>query len=84
VFDRANVAQLYVNGEPRWSVNRDRPAHVGPVWLQIGCAAQVDEDYWRGRLAHLAVYPRALSREQIQNHYSQQSSGGKEVADKHP
>ena len=70
-FDRNNTAHLYLNGKHRGSVTNDQPARVGPVWLQIGCAELVDADFWRGRLAHVAVYPRALGTQQIQNHYGQ-------------
>jgi hypothetical protein len=83
VFDRSNTAHLYLNGEHRGAVATAVPAHVGPVWLQIGCAQLIDQDFWRGRLAHVAVYPRSLSGQQIQNHYNQRNAGGKEVPDKH-
>jgi hypothetical protein len=79
-FDRNNTAQFYLNGKHRGSFAASRPAHVGRVWLQIGCAELIDADFWRGRLAHIAVYPRTLSERQIQNHYRQRD-GGKEETD---
>ena len=51
VFDRGNTAHLYLNGKHRGSVATGQPAHVGPLWLEIGCAEIVDADFWRGRLA---------------------------------
>jgi hypothetical protein len=81
VFDRANLSHLYLDGQHRGSVAVNEPARVGAVWLQIGCAQVIDEDLYRGRLAHVAVYPRALSDKQIRNHFSQRNSG-KEVTGK--
>ena len=60
-FDRANTAHFYVDGTHRGSVAGNKPLRVGRVWLQIGTAELVDTDFWQGRLAHVAVYPRALS-----------------------
>jgi hypothetical protein len=34
----------------------------------------INGEYWRGRLAHVAVYPRALSQQQIENHYKEAKS----------
>jgi hypothetical protein len=83
-FDRDNKARLYLNGSHRGSVTRRKSSHVGPMWLQIGCAEVVDTDFWHGRLAHVAVYPRALTGAEIKNHYDQRNVDAKEVADKHP
>ena len=80
VFDRANTAHFYLNGKHQGSVREGKPAVIGPIWLSIGCAEVTDADFWRGRLAHVAVYPRASSAQQIENHYRQRNNGGKEVA----
>ena len=76
VYDRFNTAHLYLNGQRRNSIAVDKPAHVRPVWIEIGGENQSTTDYWHGRLAHVAVYPRALSGRQIQNHYDQRKGGG--------
>ncbi len=68
-FDDANTARFYLNGELRGTVAGKKPARVAPVWLQIGCAEPIESDFWRGRLAHVAVYPRVLSVEQIRDHF---------------
>jgi hypothetical protein len=78
-YDGDNTLRLYVNGEVFRTFERKRPAILGPVWLQIGGAEQVDEDFWRGRLAHVAVYPHVLSDQQIRNHYQQSDRGGEEA-----
>jgi hypothetical protein len=83
-FDAANTARLYLNGKLRGSVAGQKPAIVGPVWLSIGCAEPITSDFWRGRLAHIAVYPRALDARHIQKHFDQCPSGGKEVPGKQP
>ena len=77
VFDRANTAHLHLDGRRRDSIAANRSAYVGPVWISIGNEPLVleDREYWQGRLAHIAVYPRALSIEQIQNHYDQGKGG---------
>jgi hypothetical protein len=70
VCDPANVGHLYLNGEHRESIAADKPGNRGsPVWVEIGGAMY--PEFWRGRLAHVAVYPRALTAEQIRNHYRQ-------------
>jgi hypothetical protein len=71
VYDGANTAHLYLDGEPCGAVAIGRPAYAGPVWMTIGTADVMDVDFWRGRLAHVAVYPHVLSHQQIQNHYGQ-------------
>jgi hypothetical protein len=82
-FDRTNKIHFYLNGAHRGSIAA-RPASVGPVWLQFGCAQLVDVDFWQGRLAHVAVYPRALTEADIRSHYDRRNVDAKEVADKHP
>jgi hypothetical protein len=71
-FDRSNAAHLYLNGQHRGSLAGDKSAALGPVWVQIGCDIPM-EHCWRGGLAHVAVYPRALTDKQIQNHYNQRT-----------
>ena len=78
----AITGDFLVPGTPTVRLN-GKPAYVGHVWIQLGCGKLFDVDYWRGRLAHVAVYPRVLSEQQIQNHYCQ-GNGGKEVAGKQP
>jgi hypothetical protein len=83
-FDAANTARLYVNGKLQRSVTGEKSAVTGPVWLNIGCAEPIEADFWRGRLAHIAVYPRALDARHIQKHFDQCPRGGKEAPGKHP
>jgi hypothetical protein len=77
VYDRSNTAHFYLNGERRNSVAVGAPVVVEPVWLTIGCGEasatpeQIDTTRWRGRIAHVAVYPHALVAQQVQNHYKQ-------------
>jgi hypothetical protein len=78
-FDSSNTAHLYLNGVCRGSLAANKPGSVGPVWLQIGGAELIDEDFWRGRIAHVAIYPRALRAERILNHYNQRGNSEKEV-----
>jgi hypothetical protein len=78
VYDRNQTAHLYRNGKCVESKHRDAPVRVGPMWLSIGWLSDghilaSDQYYWRGRLAHVAVYPQALSAERIQEHYQQQT-----------
>jgi hypothetical protein len=75
VYDRVNTAHLYLDGHHRQSIAESRPGHVGPVWVEIGGATLYNER-WHGRLAHVAVYPRALSGQQIQTHYNQRNNRG--------
>ena len=90
VYDRTNIAHLFVDGKHRKSAAGVGPSLATPAWLAIGCSEpgqsveSLDDASWRGRLAHVAVYPYALSVQQIENHYRQGNIGGKEVADKHP
>jgi hypothetical protein len=67
-FDDANTVHLYLNGVCRGEFKVMKQSQVGPVWLQIGCSDPAT-DMWPGRLAHVAVYPRVLSAQQIENHY---------------
>jgi hypothetical protein len=64
---------LYLNGRRQGTVGADKPGAQGPVWVEIGGSRTYGE-YWHGRLAHIAVYPRALSRQQIEGHYRQAHS----------
>ena len=54
------------------------------------CGSRSDVPTWstptsgEAGLPMLRSIPASLSAQQIQNHYSQRSNGGKEVADKHP
>ncbi|MCD4727365.1 MAG: hypothetical protein K8R46_06880, partial [Pirellulales bacterium] len=68
VFDRNNIAHLFQNGRPRSSVDVGGPAKVGPAWLSIGALSNKGQFCWKGRLAHVAVYPRELSEERIHEH----------------
>ena len=78
-FDQTNTVRLYLNGILRGSVNQGgRSALVGRVWLDIGCAEFADTDFWRGRLAHVAVYPRVLDAQQIKNHFAHGSGPAEE------
>ncbi len=67
VFDRNNIAHLFQDGRPRSSVDVGGSAKVGPAWLSIGVNARKSR-FWKGRLAHVAVYPRELSEERIREH----------------
>jgi hypothetical protein len=79
VYDRDNTAHLYLNGKHRESIASDKPGNRGPVWVEIGGGPTFGE-YWRGRLAHFAVYPRTLTGEQIQNHYNQKLESQRAIA----
>jgi hypothetical protein len=67
------VARFYLNGEPRGTVQAPGPPKVGRLWLNVGCAEQIEGDFWHGGLAHMAIYPRVLTVGQIQNHYHQRN-----------
>jgi hypothetical protein len=69
IFGADNVAQAFFNGRPSATAPDCKPAKVGPTWVSIGWSSNVGGEYWRGRLAHVAVYPRALNERQILNHY---------------
>jgi hypothetical protein len=69
VFDETNTAQLYLNGTHRGSVSKGLPSIVGPVWIQIGCAQMIDTDFWRGRIAHVAVYSHMLTEQKVREHF---------------
>jgi hypothetical protein len=78
VYDRDQTAHLYRNGKRVESKHRDSPVRTGPAWLAIGWLADghilsTDQYYWRGRLAHVAVYPQALGADRIRSHYLQQT-----------
>ena len=82
VFDSDNSGRLYVNGELRATYPAGQAAKVGPSWVAIGWGANENGEYWRGRLAHVAVYHAVLSLGQIRNHYrcsEAQATGGTEV-----
>ena len=64
----ADNARLYVDGRPSAIRLACKPAKLGPTWVSIGWHSNLGGQYWRGRLAHVAVYPRVLSEQQIQNH----------------
>lgn len=90
VYDQTSTAHLYLDGQHCGSVATDSPADAGPAWLTIGCAEPtgsaeaIDAARWRGRIAHVAVYSRALGTQQIQTHYGHRNDGGKETPGKHP
>ena len=71
VCGRDNTAHFYLNGKHQKSIAADKPGNRGPVWIEIGGGTINNDEYWHGRLAHLAVYPQALSPQQIENHYNQ-------------
>ena len=64
----ADNARLYVDGRPSAIRLACKPAKLGPTWVSIGWDSNLGGQYWQGRLAHIAVYPRVLSEQQIQNH----------------
>ena len=69
VFDRDNDVHLFLNGEHQAS--RPRPSKAGgtgPAWVSIGSLGS-GEQRWRGRLAHVAVYPHVLDPQQIKSHW---------------
>jgi hypothetical protein len=70
VCDANNTAHLYLDGQFRGSIQSEKPGISGPVWATIGCETPMSRG-WQGRLAHVAVYPRTLSKEQIQSHFYQ-------------
>ncbi|MBN1394254.1 MAG: hypothetical protein JW959_04470 [Pirellulales bacterium] len=69
VFASDNSGRLYRNGEPWGAFPPNVPAKIGPTWVAIGWGSNIDGEFWRGRLAHVAVYPTELSQEQIDSHY---------------
>jgi hypothetical protein len=76
VLDRTNTAHFYINGK-HCGATKGGPVCVDRVWLAIGAAEMIgtkdsiDANLWRGRLAHVAVYPTALTSRQLQSHYDQ-------------
>jgi hypothetical protein len=75
VFGPDNVGLLFLNGRPRASFPLAKPAKTGPTWVTLGFGSNMDGEYWRGRLAHVAVYGSTLSQGQIQNHYHRIETG---------
>ena len=77
VYDPDNSVHFYLNGQYSNSIAGDARANVGPIWLEIGGGAIGPDysngapEYWNGCLAHIAIYPRMLSPEQINRHYRQ-------------
>ncbi len=66
--DDANMVRFYVNGELRQSVSSPKSRMTGSVQMAIGRLAAGGQS-WRGRLAHVAIYDRALSDREIHNHF---------------
>jgi hypothetical protein len=87
VFDRDDTAHLYLDGDHRISMPVGGSGFIGPAWLaigaaeQVGSAEQIDTARWRGRIAHVAVYPHVLNAQQIENHYRHGNDGRKELPD---
>jgi hypothetical protein len=79
------TAQVILNGKLQGSVHADR-SFLGPTWVAIGWCPHPGGEYWRGRLAHVAVYPATLNEAQIETHFrcsqKQQNAGGGRVV--HP
>ncbi len=70
VFGSDHIAHLFLNGEHRASAGSSGPARTGPTWVTVAGASN-HTDYWRGRLAHVAVYAHVLDGKRIKNHYRQ-------------
>ncbi len=63
-----HTAKVYIDGKSGTIINGLTPKQ-GPVWVSIGWHSNLGGQYWKGRLAHVAVYPKALSTHRIQEHY---------------
>ncbi|MBN1394412.1 MAG: hypothetical protein JW959_05275 [Pirellulales bacterium] len=68
VFDKDNVKRLYFNGKLQETFPDGGPAATGPTWVSIGWGSGHGGEYWRGRIAHVAVFDRVLSEQRILNH----------------
>ncbi len=69
VFAEDGSATIYLNAEPRATAVIDRPIKVGHAWVSIGVRSNLQDQKWHGRLAHVAVYSKALSVRRILEHY---------------
>jgi hypothetical protein len=75
VVDRSNGVHLFFNGDRQTSGPRpNKAAQTGPAWVEIGALGNGDER-WKGQLAHVAVYPRALEPQRIKSHWQRVVQG---------
>jgi hypothetical protein len=74
VFDATNTARFFLNSEYRESVRGAAARKAEAAWVNIGGDPLAPDDCLQGRLAHVAVYPRALNMEQIRHHYTQRNA----------
>jgi len=81
VFDAAHAAQAYINGRASAVLTDCTPPKQGPVWVSIGWHSNLGGQFWKGRLAHVAVFPKALSGQRIQERYhiSQQRDNAQDM-----
>ncbi len=74
VYHAGKAVHLFLNGRRQASLVENLMPKARPVWVAIGSTAcDFDCPYhpYCGRLAHVAVYPYALSEERIERHYRQ-------------
>jgi hypothetical protein len=82
VLHSDNTAQAYLNGRASAVVTDYKPPKLGPVWVGIGWHSNLGGQYWRGKLAHVAVYPLALDERRIIEHYQMHEATEKERGEK--
>jgi hypothetical protein len=69
-LDHSSMAHLYVNGEHQQTIQGKVLHKPESMWVSIGAEPGFsDLQPWRGRIAHVAVYPHVLSAQQIRRHY---------------
>ena len=67
--ESAQGMRLYVDGELVGSNSVTTPASYNGYWRIGGDTGWEGATYWRGTLDEVAVYPTALTAEQVQSHY---------------
>ena len=67
--DAAQTARLYVDGQLREQIAGQPPVLPTETDAYIGASNANMGEPWHGGLAHVAVYQRALTAEQVQAHY---------------
>ncbi len=66
--DEQHVAKLYVNGRLRGEMASRAPQVPAASGFIIGASTTTLGEPWHGRLAHVAVFDKPLSAEQIAEH----------------
>jgi hypothetical protein len=69
VYNSDHSAQAFIDGKATMVMENCLIPKQGPVWVSLGWNSNMGGQYWKGRLAHIAVYPHALQKNQILEHY---------------